>query len=156
MAGLQPDIYAAISITWVAAFLALSLRLKARRMTKMNLWFDDYFAMIALVGLARALLGINERVLTIHHSFLYQATVPSRYTGRIATNSANPSSRSQTQSRRTEFKTDRDFYSGSANFSTLRPLHSANSVFSAFTGAFFNSPRFDMPLLSYLWPSAYG
>ncbi|KAF5723263.1 integral membrane protein [Fusarium mundagurra] len=48
MAGLQPDIYAAISITWVAAFLALSLRLKARRMTKMNLWFDDYFAIIAL------------------------------------------------------------------------------------------------------------
>ncbi|KAF5700373.1 integral membrane protein [Fusarium globosum] len=48
MAGLQPDIYAAISITWVAAFLALSLRLKARRMTKMSLWFDDYFAIIAL------------------------------------------------------------------------------------------------------------
>ncbi|KAF5635912.1 integral membrane protein [Fusarium sp. NRRL 52700] len=48
MAGLQPDIYAAIGITWVAAFLALSLRLKARRMTKMNLWFDDYFAIIAL------------------------------------------------------------------------------------------------------------
>ncbi|KAF4499502.1 integral membrane [Fusarium agapanthi] len=48
MAGLQPDIYAAISITWVAAFLALSLRLKARRMTKMNLWFDDYFTIIAL------------------------------------------------------------------------------------------------------------
>ncbi|KAF5601780.1 integral membrane protein, partial [Fusarium pseudoanthophilum] len=49
MAGLQPDIYAAISITWVAAFLALGLRLKARRMTKMNLWFDDYFAIIALL-----------------------------------------------------------------------------------------------------------
>ncbi|KAJ4162034.1 hypothetical protein NW765_010127 [Fusarium oxysporum] len=49
MAGLQPDIYAAISITWVAAFLALGLRLKARRMTKMNLWFDDYFAVIALL-----------------------------------------------------------------------------------------------------------
>ncbi|KLP16251.1 integral membrane protein [Fusarium fujikuroi] len=49
MAGLQLDIYAAISITWVAAFLALSLRLKARRMTKMSLWFDDYFAIIALL-----------------------------------------------------------------------------------------------------------
>ncbi|VTT68411.1 unnamed protein product [Fusarium fujikuroi] len=49
MAGLQPDIYAAISITWVAAFLALSLRLKARRMTKMSLWFDDYFAIISLL-----------------------------------------------------------------------------------------------------------
>ncbi|KAF4446982.1 hypothetical protein F53441_9453 [Fusarium austroafricanum] len=49
MAGLQPDIYAAISVTFVAAFLALGLRLKARRMTKMNLWFDDYFAIIALI-----------------------------------------------------------------------------------------------------------
>ncbi|KAF4341677.1 integral membrane protein [Fusarium beomiforme] len=49
MAGLQPDIYAAISVTWAAAFLALGLRLKARRMTKMNLWFDDYCAIIALV-----------------------------------------------------------------------------------------------------------
>ncbi|KAF5248689.1 hypothetical protein FANTH_5759 [Fusarium anthophilum] len=54
MAGLQSDIYAAISITWVAAFLALGLRLKARRMTKMNLWFDDYFAIIALSILAIA------------------------------------------------------------------------------------------------------
>ncbi|KAF5693593.1 integral membrane protein [Fusarium denticulatum] len=52
MAGLQPDIYAAISITWVAAFLALGLRLKARRMTKMSLWFDDYFAIIALLVIA--------------------------------------------------------------------------------------------------------
>lgn len=49
MAGLQPDIYAAISITWVAAFLALVLRLKARRMMKTKLWFDDYFAIVALV-----------------------------------------------------------------------------------------------------------
>lgn len=70
MAGLQPDIYAAISITWVAAFLALSLRLKARRMTKMSLWFDDYFAIIALVGLALPLLKINAHVLTVHSSSL--------------------------------------------------------------------------------------
>ncbi|KAI1033749.1 hypothetical protein LB503_011132 [Fusarium chuoi] len=68
MAGLQPDIYAAISITWVAAFLALSLRLKARRMTKMSVWFDDYFAIIALVGLALSLLKINAHVLTVNSS----------------------------------------------------------------------------------------
>ncbi|KAF5017785.1 hypothetical protein F66182_10270 [Fusarium sp. NRRL 66182] len=49
MAGLQPNIYAAISITWVAALLALVLRLKARKMTKMKLWIDDYFAIVALV-----------------------------------------------------------------------------------------------------------
>lgn len=49
MAGLQPDIYAAISITWIAAFVALILRLKARGMMKTKLWYDDYFAIVALV-----------------------------------------------------------------------------------------------------------
>lgn len=49
MAGLQPDIYAAISITWIIAFLALSMRIKARGMMKTKLWFDDYFAIVALV-----------------------------------------------------------------------------------------------------------
>ncbi|CAF3494357.1 unnamed protein product [Fusarium graminearum] len=48
MAGLQPDIYAAISITWIIAFLALSMRIKARGMMKTKLWFDDYFAIVAL------------------------------------------------------------------------------------------------------------
>ncbi|RGP77277.1 hypothetical protein FLONG3_4792 [Fusarium longipes] len=48
MAGLQSDIYAAISITWFAAFLALVMRLKARRMMKTKLWLDDYFAIVAL------------------------------------------------------------------------------------------------------------
>ncbi|KAJ4127945.1 hypothetical protein NW768_008228 [Fusarium equiseti] len=48
MAGLQPDIYAAISITWIAAFVALILRLKARGMMKTKLWYDDYFAIVAL------------------------------------------------------------------------------------------------------------
>ncbi|KAF5560213.1 integral membrane protein [Fusarium napiforme] len=68
MAGLQPDIYTAISITWVAAFLALGLRLKARRMTKMNLWFDDYFAIIALFV---AVLCIK---LLFRHNLLYATT----------------------------------------------------------------------------------
>lgn len=49
MAGLQPDIYAAISITWIIAFLALLMRIKARGMMKTKLWFDDYFAIVALV-----------------------------------------------------------------------------------------------------------
>ncbi|KAJ3528893.1 hypothetical protein NM208_g10001 [Fusarium decemcellulare] len=48
MAGLQANIYAAVSITWSAAILALVLRLIARRMTKMKLWFDDYFTCVAL------------------------------------------------------------------------------------------------------------
>ncbi|KAG8352560.1 hypothetical protein FVEN_g9347 [Fusarium venenatum] len=48
MAGLQPDIYAALSITWVAAFLALVMRIKARKMMKTKLWIDDYFAIVAL------------------------------------------------------------------------------------------------------------
>ncbi|KAM5344331.1 hypothetical protein ACJ41O_012868 [Fusarium nematophilum] len=49
MAGLRPNIYAAICITLFVAVLALVLRLKARSMTKMRLWFDDYLAMSALV-----------------------------------------------------------------------------------------------------------
>ncbi|KAI7772334.1 hypothetical protein LZL87_007695 [Fusarium oxysporum] len=81
MAGLQPDIYAAISITWVAAFLALGLRLKARRMTKMNLWFDDYFAIIALVRFA-CKSDHYVHVLTPCRSSSYQVTVPSPSTVR--------------------------------------------------------------------------
>ncbi|KAF4967880.1 hypothetical protein FSARC_4647 [Fusarium sarcochroum] len=49
MASSPPDIYAATSITWAVAIFALIMRLKARRMTKMKLWFDDYFAITALI-----------------------------------------------------------------------------------------------------------
>lgn len=49
MTGLVPDIYAAIFITFSAAVVALVLRFTARRMTKMKLWFDDYFAVVATV-----------------------------------------------------------------------------------------------------------
>ncbi|RGP69113.1 hypothetical protein FSPOR_4827 [Fusarium sporotrichioides] len=52
MAGLQPDIYAALSITWFAAFVALVMRIKARGMMKTKLWIDDYFAIIALGPIA--------------------------------------------------------------------------------------------------------
>lgn len=49
MAGLQANVYASISITMTAAVVVLVLRMMARRMTKMRLWFDDYFAVVAFV-----------------------------------------------------------------------------------------------------------
>ena len=75
MAGLQPDIYAAISITWIAAFVALILRLKARGMMKTKLWYDDYFAIVALVcyvpwviNCARA----HRLTVVLHHELLFR------------------------------------------------------------------------------------
>ncbi|KAI8654098.1 hypothetical protein NCS56_01366400 [Fusarium sp. Ph1] len=47
MAGLQVNVYVAILVTWTAATTGLLLRLKARRMTRMKLWFDDYLACVA-------------------------------------------------------------------------------------------------------------
>lgn len=52
MADLRPNIYAGVSITLFAALVALILRLKARRMTKIHLWYDDYFALVAFVSTA--------------------------------------------------------------------------------------------------------
>ncbi|KAH7123112.1 hypothetical protein EDB81DRAFT_699967 [Dactylonectria macrodidyma] len=49
MTGLQPNVYAAVSITWAAALPALVLRAVARRMTKMAWWFDDYFCVSAFI-----------------------------------------------------------------------------------------------------------
>ncbi|KAH7129571.1 hypothetical protein B0J13DRAFT_564270 [Dactylonectria estremocensis] len=49
MTGLQPNVYAAVAITWAAALPALVLRAVARRMTKMAWWFDDYFCVAAFV-----------------------------------------------------------------------------------------------------------
>ena len=51
MAGLQSNVYAAVSITWAAALLALILRVIARRMMKITWWFDDYFCVSAFVRL---------------------------------------------------------------------------------------------------------
>ena len=42
--------YICLVITFTAAFLALSLRLLARRLTKLPLWYDDYLAILAFVG----------------------------------------------------------------------------------------------------------
>ncbi|KAF7553455.1 hypothetical protein G7Z17_g3579 [Cylindrodendrum hubeiense] len=50
MAGLQTNIYVAAIVTWVAAFVALILRVIARRMTKQRWWVDDYFCVSAFVS----------------------------------------------------------------------------------------------------------
>jgi hypothetical protein len=49
MAGLQVDVYVSVGITWLAALIALSLRLLARQLTRMRWWFDDYLSILALV-----------------------------------------------------------------------------------------------------------
>jgi hypothetical protein len=50
MESRQPNIYASVGITGIAALLALCLRLLARRLTKISLWVDDYLAICALVS----------------------------------------------------------------------------------------------------------
>ncbi|KAH7114538.1 hypothetical protein B0J13DRAFT_239587 [Dactylonectria estremocensis] len=49
MAGLQTNLYVGIGITWIAALVALIMRVFARRMTKVSWWFDDYFCISAFV-----------------------------------------------------------------------------------------------------------
>lgn len=49
MAGLQADVYVSISITWLAALAALSMRLAARQMTRIKWWLDDYASILSLV-----------------------------------------------------------------------------------------------------------
>lgn len=43
----QLNAYLCLSITFAAATLTLLLRLVARRVTKVSLWFDDYLALLA-------------------------------------------------------------------------------------------------------------
>ena len=49
MAGLVPNVYAALSVTMFAALVALAFRLRARQLTKMQLWYDDYAAVLGFV-----------------------------------------------------------------------------------------------------------
>jgi hypothetical protein len=49
MAGLVPNVYAALSVTMFAALVALVFRLRARQLTKMQLWYDDYAAVLGFV-----------------------------------------------------------------------------------------------------------
>lgn len=48
-ATLQPNLYAGLIITYVLALVAVVLRLFARRLKKLPLWFDDWFIVAALV-----------------------------------------------------------------------------------------------------------
>ncbi|KAH7109998.1 hypothetical protein B0J13DRAFT_578421 [Dactylonectria estremocensis] len=49
MAQFNPNVAVSVFVTMVAAALALTGRLVARRMTKVVLWLDDYFAISAFV-----------------------------------------------------------------------------------------------------------
>ncbi|KAF4974834.1 hypothetical protein FZEAL_8295 [Fusarium zealandicum] len=63
MAELQGDVYAAVSIVWAAALLALIARVFARRLTKITWWYDDYFCILAFVfacGYNAILIYCNE------------------------------------------------------------------------------------------------
>jgi hypothetical protein len=48
--SLKSDIVCAVVITWVAALLAQIARVFARRMTKVQWWWDDYFCLGAFVS----------------------------------------------------------------------------------------------------------
>ncbi|KAH8199712.1 hypothetical protein TruAng_006120 [Truncatella angustata] len=45
----QPDMFAAVSITLVAAAVAITLRFAARRMTKVPIWWDDFMCIGSFV-----------------------------------------------------------------------------------------------------------
>ncbi|KAH7159466.1 hypothetical protein B0J13DRAFT_670219 [Dactylonectria estremocensis] len=49
MAGLENNLYISTAVTWVAAFVALVMRVIARRMTKMPWWYDDWFCVAAFI-----------------------------------------------------------------------------------------------------------
>ncbi|KAF1923834.1 uncharacterized protein M421DRAFT_404771 [Didymella exigua CBS 183.55] len=49
MAGLQIDIYVSIGITWLAALVALSMRMVARQLTGIKWWLDDCFSILAFI-----------------------------------------------------------------------------------------------------------
>ncbi|KAK8069891.1 hypothetical protein PG994_006507 [Apiospora phragmitis] len=88
MESRQPEIYGAVIITLIAATSALVLRLIARRMKKLALWFDDYLAIVAW-GLE---LGLGLHLDDLHISFdladhyreLFQFILEHAYTVSIA------------------------------------------------------------------------
>ncbi|KAK0383650.1 hypothetical protein NLU13_9561 [Sarocladium strictum] len=49
MAGMQINIYVSVAIPWIAALIALSMRIWARRLTKMSWWVDDYACVGAFI-----------------------------------------------------------------------------------------------------------
>lgn len=58
--SLKSDVICAVVITWVAALLAQIGRVFARRMTKVQWWWDDYFCLGAFVS--SSLVNINVSV----------------------------------------------------------------------------------------------
>ncbi|KAM0340380.1 hypothetical protein ACHAPU_010516 [Fusarium lateritium] len=58
--SLKSDIVSAMVVTWVAALLALIARVFARRMTKMDWWYDDYLCVGAFI------VGIGYNVVMIY------------------------------------------------------------------------------------------
>ncbi|KAF1949150.1 hypothetical protein CC80DRAFT_497734 [Byssothecium circinans] len=49
MAGLQVNIYVSVGVTWFAALATLIGRVLARRMARVDWWFDDYFSVLAFL-----------------------------------------------------------------------------------------------------------
>jgi hypothetical protein len=57
--SLKSDIICAVVVTWVAALLAQIARIFARRMTKVQWWWDDYFCLGAFVSFALVNLDVS-------------------------------------------------------------------------------------------------
>ncbi|KAK8023472.1 hypothetical protein PG991_006711, partial [Apiospora marii] len=100
MESRQPEVYAAVTITLVAATAALVLRIIARKMKKLALWFDDYLVVFAWVaalaydiatyiwldlGLGLHIHDLNMAVdLANHYRELFQFIMEQAYTVSIA------------------------------------------------------------------------
>ncbi len=53
--SLQPGVYACVIVTFVAASLTLALRFYARKIKNVQLWWDDWFAVLSFVRLSLSL-----------------------------------------------------------------------------------------------------
>jgi hypothetical protein len=60
--SLKSDIICAVVITWTAALLAQIARVFARRMTKVQWWWDDYFCFGAFVSPPCESIALNVSV----------------------------------------------------------------------------------------------
>jgi len=63
----QTNAYVCLSITFAAATITISLRLIARRLTKVSLWLDDYLAVLAYL-FAGVWTGLVVCCMTMHYS----------------------------------------------------------------------------------------